>query len=261
VTEQAPSGGSGQVGRDADPARSRLAAAQVQVSGEYRTLFDEVEQWLRVRCGVSTATPFGTLLAHSKAGPAKRFHRQLINHAEIRNVMAHGHLGGQPPVAPTLATLEEIRSVHAALVGPPPVLSVLPRRPVVTCAPEQPLMQALSAMTRDQLDQLPVVIGRRTVGLLTSVAVARWLGQRLGTDGGVLSEVEVGEVMGFEAPDHCYAFAKRSATTLHVLEMFEKAMLAGETLDAVLVSETGAAPETLLGIVVPYDLPALAAHV
>jgi hypothetical protein len=101
-----------------------------------------------------------------------------------------------------------------------------------------------------------VRLGERLVGLLTGETIARWLAARLDGGVGILEEEPVAKGLEYQEAAG-YVLVGQSATVFDGLKEFDHSLYSGTALQAVIVTASGKATETPLGIVTPSDIPGL----
>lgn len=110
-------------------------------------------------------------------------------------------------------------------------------------------------MYENQISQAPVVQEGRFIGLLTANTIARWLGANVENDLFSVKETLISEVLEYtEDPNHV-AFMNPEHTVFDVFELIQQYELKGNRLEAILVTHSGKATESILGIITIWDLP------
>jgi CBS domain-containing protein len=105
--------------------------------------------------------------------------------------------------------------------------------------------------------QVPVYRGKNLVGLLTSDAIARWLGSIQGSSRRSADRATVGNVLARAETWSPFELVRRDARVADVLGLFDQAMQDGSPLVAVVITQDAAATDRPLGIVTAADLPRL----
>lgn len=183
---------------------------------------------------------------------AVRHRSELAALVDLRNAISHSdYLDGLPIATPRWETVRAIEKLAAQFENPPRIESYMTRDPQIAQL-NDPLLNHLQAMSELGISQLPVYSHVEYVGLLTTNAVARWVGAHLDAAGDVLIEgSHVRDVLGF-AEDHEVArFVSRTTTALKVCDLFAQEVQP----PVVLVTEHGKSAEGLLGLVTPLDTP------
>jgi CBS domain-containing protein len=176
---------------------------------------------------------------------------------EVRNLISHQRFGGQRPVAATAAGVVLAEQLLEALTGKLARLDVFTGKhgSVTTIASSSTVREALDMMQANDFTCLPVIDQTGFHGLLSSHDLVCWLGSRLVAVGLVEDEL-VGHVARHGGVDH--RFVPRDLPQRDARELFLRhADEHGQPLAALLITKTGAGHEPLLGILTPWDLPAL----
>jgi predicted transcriptional regulator len=228
----------------------------------FLSAFRSIEALLRERTQADRSATFSALVLRAKAkDPAVRnFAEDLLEFAELRNAIVHrrdDRLLAEPNDEAVLA----LEAILATLRNPPRVLNALGMRRIVTCSLASTVREAATLMKEGDFSQLPVVEkGEKAIGLLTAETVARWVASELSRNDGILEDATVEVAMSHsEDPDN-HAFMARTATVFDAISLFHAYSDRGKTLDAILVTQDGAATK-LLNILTIYDVPALLAKI
>jgi predicted transcriptional regulator len=103
--------------------------------------------------------------------------------------------------------------------------------------------------------QVPVYRGNTLIGLLTSDAIARWLGSVQRTSRP--SMATVADVLGVAESGLPLELVDQDATVGQALSLFDRSMRSGTPLAAVLVTRDASTTAQPLGILTVGDLPRL----
>lgn len=184
---------------------------------------------------------------------------ELIVLADLRNTLTHGlALDDSRLAQPTTAAVGAMQRVRDRFLQPPTCLSALkPHKPLVV-APDSSVRDALDQMYDLEFSQVPVYDGDRFIGLLTTNTVARWIGQQLREHDGLAEDTSVGAALAFQEDQERVEHVARTISTTEALRTFTLAAERGESLVALIVSNSGKPTEQPLAVVVAADLPALA---
>jgi len=220
--------------------------------------FNAVDALLRERLGVPDhGVAFRTVLRRFLRGPAWRGAERLEAYADLRNLLVHETVAPNGWLAvPTEATVRRLEAIRDRLAGGRRADEAF-RRPVETLALATPLAEVLATAHRTGFSQFPVLDGGVVVGLLTDRGLARWWAAHVATlaggRGGAAADLAgatAAEVLAADADRRTWATAAGDETAERVLARFVDA----PTLEAVVVTEGGAADGTLLGIATHLDV-------
>jgi CBS domain-containing protein len=181
----------------------------------------------------------------------------LKQYAELRNALVHERTGNGEIIAqPHDDVVASIQRIAALLASPPRVLPLF-QRPVYSVRPDDSLAEALRGLVQHAFSQTPVYDGNTYAGLLTTNAVARWLGAQQ-SDVVRPGSVRVAAVLAFNEGQEQALFVDRNTTQLDALELFQTTKRGGR-LEALLITHNGKPSEKPLGIITAHDLPQLSA--
>jgi CBS domain-containing protein len=190
----------------------------------------------------------------------KREYEQLDDLWKVRAILVHEYYQGRPPIAASLPGLVFAEQILEKLAGTIARVDVFAKGPntVTTARPADRLGEVLAVMRREDYSAVPVVDGDGCfMALLTNDDVVHWLAAHLGADGiGMVEDLPVNQVMHAGGPD--FEFVPRSLPQREARRIFQRsADENGAPLMAMLITMTGKQHEPLLGILTPWDLPAL----
>lgn len=227
-------------------------------SAEFLNLFVKIEKHIRRLAQARRGHSFTRLVRKlATTNPTiRRVANDLKEYADLRNAIVHDRRGGQPIAEPHQEAVDDLRRI-AKIVLTPPRVADLGAMQVVTCSPSTPIGDAARTMQEKRFSQLPVYDGKEFVGLLTSSAIARWLGAELQRHDGLLEDRPVSEVLPHRDDSGTEAFVSLKHAIIDVVELFEATVRSGKDLDAVLVTRTGRQHERPVYILTVFDLPQL----
>lgn len=185
---------------------------------------------------------------------ANRHRRELAVLVDLRNAIAHSdYRDGLPIATPRSETVEAIEKLAMQFENPPRVDRYMTRNPLVAQAHDA-LAGHLREMTASKISQVPVYEDGTFQGLLTTNAIARWVGAHMDDGGDVVAEaVRVADIASLVEDHEVARFVAKTTTALEVCDMFAQEV--APTL--VLVTERGLPTESLLGLLAPVDAPGI----
>lgn len=128
---------------------------------------------------------------------------------------------------------------------------------VYTVSQFEPIGNALKLMYENSFSQIPVYEIDIFMGLLTNNTVSRWLGSCVKEEIFSLYETRIVDVFDYAENSNNYFFIEKCSDVKEALQKFTELELAGEGIDAVLITENGRPTEPLLGIITRSDIPKL----
>ncbi len=218
--------------------------------------FANLESWLRQSTNAERAVPFYQVVERAAEclPSVRRFRDDLKEFADLRNAIIHERTDGHPIAEPNTRAVEDIQRLETLLTSPPMVVSHF-RRKVVTAEETWSLSRAVKLMEARRFSQLPVTRAARFVALLTANTVTRWLGAKAAEDIVSINDATVAQVLMHTEDSENYVFIGRTASLFDALAKFGDFEERGKPLDAVLVTHSGSASDSLLGIITIYDVP------
>ena len=176
---------------------------------------------------------------------------ELLNTAaQLQNFLIHDPKRPYDYVAvPTSAIVDRMKQIAERLLHPE---RVIPRfqKPVETVAPDETLPRVLGPIARSDFSQFPVYSEKTFKGLLTENGITRWFAHQVMKESMIeTKEVLVRHVVREEEKRPDCDFVARNESVDSIRARFAENKL----LEAVLITQTGATGEKLLGIVTRWD--------
>jgi hypothetical protein len=224
--------------------------------------FNEIESHFRRTLQADTHVEFSALAkAYAERKRLPRPQREALSaFVLLRNAISHGrYYAGKPIAEPVDGVVDQIEHLRDQIMAPPKALDVLTRREVCTVHPDNEVGVALQRVLQFGYSQLPVYEGDKYMALLTTNAIARWLGGQLTQNGNLAESQPVRHVLEFaETYEHAVHVA-RSTTAAEAVHRLSFAREGGRPPAALIITETGRTIEKPLGVVVIDDLPVITA--
>jgi CBS domain-containing protein len=219
-------------------------------------IFSEIEKCLRTQVAGERTDSFYSVIERASSANqiVRRYKDDLKEFADLRNAIVHERSDGHVIAEPNDRAISSFRKVRAALLDPPRVLPQFSRE-VYACKADDTIGKVVAAMRQGSFSQVPILGDGKVISLLTSETVVRWLGSEIENELVSLSDTRIAAVIEHREESAHYCFLPRSATLFDVLTCFEKFIVAGNDLDAILISHDGKADQAMLGILTAYDLP------
>lgn len=228
------------------------------LSSRFLTAFNKIEQYLRKLCKAKPAESFARLVTQGaeKNAAVHRNEHDLKQFGDLRNAIVHRY-EGRPLATPHEGTVDQLESLAKRILAPPKVGKLFTRK-VKTCSPDDSVGDAIKSMFEHDFSQLPVYDNNRLVSLLTTDTVARWLGDCLHKEGGVvLDDTPVKAVLKFAEYDKNYKLLAPNATVYDALDEFDKYVRLGRQLDAILITKDHSKSQKPTGLITAFDIPKL----
>lgn len=200
-----------------------------------------------VRDGLRTRT---IELKERKDAQVTRYYDQILAFGALRNAIAHDrYRDGRPIAVPFPETVQAALDLAKELLEPTSIRRYV--RTPVTVQVSDLLAGPLSIMVDKKFSQLPAFHGSEYQGLLTTNAVARWVGAHL-SESIMLLDVPVSDVLAHTEDHERAEFVSRR---LSALEAIDRLTSPDAAPVALLVTENGKGTEGLLGVLTVADVP------
>ncbi len=227
-------------------------------SERFLRAFASIEQYLREHSTTHKRINFYERVdTVARMKPAvRRFERALKDYADLRNAIIHESSDGHVIAEPNERAAIDLEHI-AALIVKPPIVIPLFQTNVVTVTVDDTVARSVQLMLQHSLSQIPVLLDGKFTALLTTDAVARWLGARtLERESTVdLAETYVADVLNFIEDTDNHAFTSRTTTLFEAIQCFEDYETRGKRLDALLITASGEPHERIIGVMTVADVP------
>ena len=184
----------------------------------------------------------------------ERFRFDLREYSELRNAIVHDRAGGEIIAVPTDDVVENIERIAALLLEPPRVSPAFLKE-VLTFSGTYPVSRAIRSFSRMSYTQAPVIDNERTVCLLTSNMVVKWIGLSLEEGKFDIEKTTVMDVVKKVGHEKNYEVVPVNKSLFDIPNLFYQWQQQGKKLEAVLITQHGEINEKLLGIITNRDLP------
>lgn len=229
---------------------------------EFLSYFNQIESYLRKRIGKESIledhTTFLDLVYRvSKTNRIiERYANDLKEFAELRNAIIHQRTDGHIIATPLNRTVTEIKSIYE-LITKPPIAVNIKNEPVNFLSSSDPLSKALKMVDEYSFSQIPIYRDGVFKALLSSNTITRWLASQIKDDLISISETKISDVLKFSENKNNFKLFHRNANCFEVLEIFQSAILSGNNLEAVIITDSGKSDEKPLRIFTVWDIPLL----
>lgn len=178
----------------------------------------------------------------------------LLTFHELRNVIVHQRRDQQPIADPLPSAVKSLQRIAELLTEPPRIDRGFTSE-VQTCTSADTISSAAKQMLDGGFSQIPVVDDGAITGLLTAETIARWYAGTL--DDYLVEDRTVDEALTYTEDVRHMRLVARNASVMDALGHFDEALLDGYTIDALVITDSGARDQTPLGIITPFDVPRL----
>lgn len=225
-------------------------------SKRFLDAFGKIEHYLRTKLPTGRHLAFYQLVEDVGRVDAavRQFGRDLKEYADLRNAIIHERSDGRVIAEPNDVAVVDLEKISSLLRKPPTVYPLFGTN-VITLADDQSIASAVKIMFDSSISQVPILRAGKFHALLTTEAIARWLGASILQDILSLKETSIARTLEFRENCDNYRFLGRQATLFEAIDSFSRYESRGSKLDAILITEHGRAEERILGIVTVADLP------
>jgi len=229
-------------------------------TGEFIDLFRQLEAVMREH-SLTTDGPRefnGMLTSLARHDPfiQKRF-SELDLCRQLRNILSHfPAVDGRRPLVPDKALLDVLRETMEHIEHPIRARdAAIPRDKLYTVNLLSPLRQTLERMRKQGFSHIPVMQGKRVIGVFSAgtvfTAISR--GDMPQSENAVIGDML--EDIGLDAHENeQYAFVAADEPLTRVKEIFQRPKHSRQKVAVVFVTENGSREEVLLGMLTPWDV-------
>jgi predicted transcriptional regulator len=228
-----------------------LQAARDRVD-RFLVAFNTIEGELRRRLGAEKHAGYKDLARRfrEKNGWWRRSSEAMETIADMRNFLVHEKV--QPAIyaaVPSTEVIDLIERIRDELVRPVTVMDRYARE-VVEFAPGDALAAVLRVIDERTITFFPVRDGTDFRGLLTTNGIAHWLAKAGRSVGLADLDTPVADVLAAQESEDNVRFVGRTTPVDVTFELFTQ----HPQLQAVLITHSGKAKESPLGIVTAWDV-------
>ncbi len=184
----------------------------------------------------------------------ERYRFDLKEYAELRNAIVHDRSGGEIIAEPNDYAVNHIEQIAGLLLEPPKVAPLFLKE-VLTLSVDDPIARAIRELSRMSYTQVPVHRDGKTVCLLTSNMIVKWMGLSLADNTLDIEHTTLQDVIRRVGHEHNYQAVPVNRSLLEIPDLFYRWQQEGNKLEAVLITQHGDLKEPLLGIITNRDLP------
>ena len=228
-----------------------------QLSDRFVGALNEIQDLLEKSNPEASNLPFDRLidLAAASDPVIGNFSGELHRYRRLRNALLHEQRG-KPLAEPYPEVVQRLENMRDKIAQPVLVLPTLGGA-VFKCDPDQRIGLAAATMAERNFSALPVYEAGSLIGLLTTTAIARWLGSSFGEGMDIVEEVPIRRVLGYEEDRDNYRLLGRNATVSQAIGRFAQFEREGRVLGAIILTDRGDTSEPALGILTVADMPRL----
>ena len=214
--------------------------------------FNAIEGELRRRLDADKNTGYRELARRFRAanGWWRRSYEAMETIADMRNFLVHEKV--HPAIyaaVPSEEVIELIERLRDQLMRPVTVMDKYSRE-VVEFAPSDPLAAVLRVIDERAITFFPVREGGKFHGLLTTNGIAHWLARAGRSIGLADLDTPVAEALAVQEAEENVRFVRRTTPVDEAFELFT----VYPQLQAVIITHSGNASESPLGIVTAWDV-------
>lgn len=219
----------------------------------YNTIARELERLI----GLNKYMPFYRLvdMAKKKNGVVMAYKDDLKELSHLRNAIVHDKVFPEYAIAePHLSVVHMIEEIADELVKPKKLIPVF-KKNVKVFEKKHSVMDVLTVIKEHGFSQFPIYEEGNFVGLITDRGITRWMANQLTISTEICLVGRVADVLSLEKNNRNYMFMNQDQTIYDAREKYNRHLdLYNSRLEAILITDTGKANETLLGMATPYDI-------
>lgn len=220
--------------------------------------FISIEQELYRMLGIKQHTRFYNLIKQAvKISPVvARYQVDLMEYADLRNVIVHKRKEGVVLAEPNQYAVEEIEKIASYLLEPPRVLPKF-KKPVVTVEPGRTVAEVVKLIYKHDFSQIPVQENGAVIDMVTASALVCWLGKSLAAGSFEPYNTPIYAVLPHDESMQSFIFVDGDTSLFEIQDLFCFHEQRGNRLEAILITKNGLSSDNLLGIITIWDLPAI----
>lgn len=224
---------------------------------DFLNAYARIERHLRTLTSSGPDRGFASVIekASGKDRIVSRNQSELRAFHDLRNVIVHERLDDRRLAEPVPEVVDQIQTIARILTDAPRVDQLF-AVDVTCCSPRDSIGEVSALMREEDFSSVPVVTEEGVEALLTAETIARFVGASAEI-GLVDLETCVGDVLEETEDERHLQFLAREATTDAALGVFDDALRDGYSIDAILITHSGAPTQKPLGIITPFDVPRL----
>lgn len=231
-------------------------AAKERNSDRFISAYNRIDQEMKELSGAKEHHSFFRLIdmAKKKSAVIRRYEADLREYGDLRNAIVHHRTSMEYIIAePHDDVVAKMEEIEQALMHPNSVGEIF-RRDVLTFQLGDSLSYALKIIREKKFNQFPVYLGSEFKGLVTPVGITAFLASNLREDTISLRKTTLEDILVHENKRDNHRFISGDTSAYVAEEMFKTELTRGHRLEALLITEDGAASSDLLGIVTPFDI-------
>lgn len=222
--------------------------------------FNDIESHLRETLGAKKTDSFRWMVdqANKRHLISEDQAADLREFGDLRNAISHGRYTDdlRPIAEPLPETVAEIEHIRDILRDPPLALTVLGPQEVRTFSPTAPIGTVLAVIRDTEISQFPVYDNGRSVDLLTTNTIARWVAADL-DDNDHLDARSVAEVLRYAESTDRAVFLPRDVTAQAALDAMTMPGKDGSLPRAGLITEDGRKDQRPIRVIGGSDIARL----
>lgn len=225
-------------------------------SDRFISAYNRIEQQMKELSGSKEHHSFFRLIDMSKKKSAiiRRYESDLREYGDLRNAIVHHRTSVEFVIAePHDDVVQKMEEIDQALLHPHSVGEIF-KRDVLTFQLGDSLSYALKIIREKKFNQFPVFLGSEFKGLVTPVGITAFLASNIQEDTISLRKTTLEDILVHENRRENHRFVRSDTSAYVAEEMFKTELSKGHRLEALLITEDGAASNELIGIVTPFDI-------
>lgn len=185
----------------------------------------------------------------------RRYQRYLEEFGDLRNAIVHERIDGEVIAEPHPKVVLEIEQIADLLTRPESVSAYFQRK-VEYAFEDEKICDVINRMKPRHFSKMPVYSRRHEFrGLLTTDAITYYMIENLEKAQCALPDATVSEVILKDEKDRSVGFIPAHASLLTVVSEFERSLISGQRLRALIITQDGASNQKPLGLISISDLP------
>lgn len=225
-------------------------------ANKFLDLYKQIEDALEQKYRYSRRKFSSVVYEYIKDGESEPIRDKLNVCREIRNVLTHNaNIGGEPIIQPSTPVISSMYEILDYINKPPLAISyaVLGEN-IIKCKPSQKVLRVMEIMYKNGYSHVPVIKDGSFVGVFSTSSVFMYV---LNGSKSINKETTIEDLVNhiiLNGNDGHYSFLPKDATYIEAKKIFESVKGKNKRISVIFITETGNMGESILGMLVPWDI-------
>ena len=224
-------------------------------SEEFVKIYNEIHEYMKEKKQVDNHRSFTRLIGETKEKDyiIKTYENYLIKFAQLRNIIVHEN---EIVAEPNDFSFSLIKKIRDKLINPPRVVPLFAKE-VNTALAEDSITEIIKLMSEKSYSKIPLVASNQQfIGLLTSTAILKWLGEKENqkSSGLLINDIQARRILQYREKNHVFEFVDQNTKLIDIIKKYDKMHRTGKSLEAFLITADGSREKKIIGIITDRDI-------